>query len=173
MIVYKNFRFKDQYISMNDSQIMNELLCVNAPLHQTCIDIVKWYFKNKATFVYFRDEPLILFHGQNDLGFHDDQLQSSTLCLYHLPIFSSNVLVFKCFERYCKFEIKIPLRVHLKDFFGYYNEFETHKCLININSNEWMWIIEPEEASFFNSQSSNTLFKRMDLGSNIYRNRCF
>ena len=35
-----------------------------------------------------------------------------------------------------KFEIRFPLSVHLRDFFGYYNEFEIHKCLININSNE-------------------------------------
>ena len=62
-IHYKNSRFKNQYCGMNDSQLMDELLCVNAPLNRACIDEVKDYFKNKAKLVYFRDEPLILFHG--------------------------------------------------------------------------------------------------------------
>ena len=59
---------------MNESQLMDELMCVNAPLRIECIDTIKSDFNNKATLVYFRDEPLILFHDEHQIGFYDDSL---------------------------------------------------------------------------------------------------
>ena len=86
---------------------------------------------------------------------------------------SRNLLVFKCFERYCKFEIWVPLRVDPQSFNGDYNEFETHKCLIKISPEEWMWIIEPEEGSYFNFVNADTIFSLLSSSPNTYRNSCF
>jgi len=60
---YKNWRFNEDKVFMKENQLTNELLCVNAPMHQQVVDRIWGYFKDKATFIYFRDEPLILFHG--------------------------------------------------------------------------------------------------------------
>ena len=60
---YKNRRFNEDKFFLKDSQLTNELLCVNTPMHKKAIARVRDHFKDKASFIYFRDEPLILFHG--------------------------------------------------------------------------------------------------------------
>ena len=42
---------------------MMELMCVNAPKKGAVVTLIKEFLEDKATFVYFKDQPLILFHG--------------------------------------------------------------------------------------------------------------
>ena len=62
-----------------------------------------------------------------------------------MPQFNADILVFKCFERYCNFELRVPLRIGEKDFIGQFSELEIHKCLIKTGELEKIWIIEPKE----------------------------
>ena len=60
---YKNRRFNEDKCFLKEDDLINELLCVNAPMHKKVIERIRDHLKDKATFIYFRDEPLIIFHG--------------------------------------------------------------------------------------------------------------
>ena len=97
--------------TLDVKELIKELLTVNAPYLKSTFKKVKKIFEDKATLVYFRNKPLIFFHGKQTIGWESSTKSEILLCLYRLPVWIDNTLVFRCIERKCAFE----LRVYLND----------------------------------------------------------
>ena len=76
--------------------MLEELLCVNAPQVPEVIAKIKLLLANKATFVFFRNKPFLLFHGKQEIGWEGSNIKEKLVCLYRMPQWINGILVFKC-----------------------------------------------------------------------------
>ena len=62
-IKYKRYRLQRHEDRLGTHELIEELLCINAPMLPETIVKIKNLLLNNATIVLFRNEPFILYHG--------------------------------------------------------------------------------------------------------------
>lgn len=62
-MTYKRERLLRIDDTLEVDQLIEQLLCVNAPLLSETLFKLKTLLFDKSTLVYFRNEPFIMFHG--------------------------------------------------------------------------------------------------------------
>ena len=62
-MTYKRERLKTIEDTLEVDQLIEQLLCVNAPLLSETLFKLKNLLFDKSTLIFFRNEPLIMFHG--------------------------------------------------------------------------------------------------------------
>ena len=117
-IKFKHNRRKRYMGMLENKELIKELLTVNAPYVKSTFRRIKELLMNKATLVFFRNEPLILFHGKQTIGYEGSPKSETLICLYRLPVWFDNILIFKCREQYCAFEIRVYLNDDPLEEFG-------------------------------------------------------
>lgn len=127
---------------------------------------------NKATLVFFRNEPLILFHGKQTLGYEGSSKSETLICLYRLPVWLDNILIFKCREQYCAFEVRVYLDDDPLEDFGTFSVNQMHRCYTKCKSDEVMWIMDIEKEQFFSKHQDLRYYQALIRNQDPLVNNC-
>ena len=176
-LVQETMKFKQQRLeriedTLSTEELIEQLLCVNAPLLPDTIQKMKNLFEEKASVVLFRNKPYILFHGKQTLGWEGSDRYEILFCLYQLPVWIDGILIFKCIERNCKFELRIFLEDHEQSSIGYFSQRTIHRCFTKCSQNEVMHIIEEEKNQFFCKNRSQRYYSTLIMDSLNFTNPC-
>lgn len=113
-----------------------------------------------------------MYHGPQTIGCKELKKTERLFCFYRLPTWVNDILVFKCREQYCSFELRVFLNEDMESQMSSFSERSIHRCHIKCSNDEVIWILEEEGDHSLGQKFTSNYYNFISKSSQDFTNPC-